>query len=230
MITGNYEHLRDNLKGETVFIVGSGISLIGYDFNPLKGQNVIALNHAYQDVEFKHHVFLDTRFLQEAGFHDETGFRLDKMPWSKITSSHSTLAPRENLAVIKPVNHFSYDPKIGFYTNKNSACFALSCAIFMGAKDIFLLGIDCRFAEKEEAVFIARQNGNEKKANEIMNSSLMIYGHSSTGRYNHSKDKKEHEGIFKGFANLFDVFDGKANIYNCSQWSRIKTFPFADMP
>lgn len=228
---GNYEHLQQSLHGEDVYIVGSGISLIGFDFGKLKGLNVVPLNHAcFQVPNIAFHVFLDTRFLAEANLIEASGVKWDAMPWQKVTSSHSTLGTRDGLAVIRPSNQFNYDPNLGFYTSRNSACFAISTAIYSGAKRIFLLGVDCRFADKEEALFIARDNGNPEEEERIRLSDKEIFGHSTSGLVNHTLDDKTHETIFRGFSDLFDAFDGKAEIYNCSKWSRIKTFPFAEFP
>ena len=41
---GNYEHLENALKDHSVYIVGSGPSLIGYDYGRLKGKTVLAIN------------------------------------------------------------------------------------------------------------------------------------------------------------------------------------------
>lgn len=227
---GNYEHLEGSLQGEDVYIVGSGVSLIGFDYSILKGKKIVPLNHAcFKVPEIAFHVFLDTRFFNEANLVDKDGVKWDSMPWQKVTSSHSTLGTRDGLAVIKPSNYFNFDPKAGLYTSKNSACFGISTAIFARARRIYLLGIDCRFADKEEAMHIAKQNGDEAESERIRLSDRTLYGHSTSGTVAHSLDSKEHENIFRKFSELFDAFDGKAEIYNCSKWSRIKTFPLVEL-
>ena len=221
---GNYEHLKNCFEGQDVYIVGSGISLIGFNFEKLRNLNTIAINHAYKDVpEFNFHLFVDSRFV------DEAGIDLDNSPWNKITCSHSLFHTRPYLSVIRPSNEFHRNPIDGFYTAMNSGCFAISTAIYMGAKRIFLLGIDCRFADKDEAVYIARHNGNLLLAENIEKNGSILYGHYSSGKYRHTQDEKRHEEVFLGYSKLYDKFIGEAEIYNCSLWSKISCFPIAEI-
>lgn len=233
---GNYEHLKDCLKGEKVYIVGSGPSLIGYDFSRFKDLNVISVNHALFDlieagVTPKYHVFLDQRFLQEAGI------SLESLPVFSITSSNSSISPRiDKLAVIPADNirhTYSPNPKQGFYTPKNGICFSISVAIYMGAPEIYLCGADCKFINKDMAQLIAIRNENIPKAFEIKKSEREWYGHYSSGARNHTKDhvSEKHNEIFEVFAELYDQFkDLPMKIYNCSFISAIQTFERKPLP
>jgi len=229
---GNYEHLKDILKNETVYIIGSGPSLLGYDYKRLAGKKVISVNHAlFELLESgiipNYHIFLDYRFLQECKLTP------DNLPVFSITSSHSTIAPRiDKLAVIKPENKFSLDPVEGFFSPRNSIAFAISVSIYMGVKEINLLGADCAIANREQAYSIARKNGNMDLAVFIQNSSRKYWVHSTSHKYNHTKDEVKHSSIFEVMQVLFDEFKGKTEtkIYNCSQLSKIQTFERKSLP
>ena len=232
---GNYEHLENALKDQSVYIAGSGPSLIGYDYGRLKGKTVLAINHAFRElvahgVEPAYHVFLDQRFL------NESKLDVDNLPFNSISSANSTMSPRVKekggLSVINASNSFSLDSRLGFFSPRNSIAFAISCALYMGAKEIFLLGADCTVANKTQAVYIARQNDNEAKAQEILSSGRAYYLHCTSGKYNHTKDDFEHTRIFEVMVALFWEFQGKTDvpIYNCSRLSKIQNFPKVNLP
>jgi len=115
LTTGEYEHLQNCLWGESVYLVGSGPSLIGYDYSRLKGKTTIGVNHGLFELvnagcEPKFHVFLDQRFLQEAGIQDHQGhIGFDKLPAYCVTSANSMISPRVGkLAVISAQNREAY--------------------------------------------------------------------------------------------------------------------------
>jgi hypothetical protein len=239
LTTGEYEHLQNCLWGESVYLVGSGPSLIGYDYSRLKGKTTIGVNHGLFELvnagcEPKFHVFLDQRFLQEAGIQDHQGhIGFDKLPAYCVTSANSMISPRVGkLAVISAQNRkFETDPRRGFYSPRNSMAFAISVASYMGASEIYLLGLDCRFISNAQAAIIARSNGNEKKAKEIESRGIGIYGHSTTGERNHTKDSIEHANTFEYMQALFYNFvDCPAKIYNCSEISKVEAFERRPLP
>jgi hypothetical protein len=232
---GNYDHLRDALKGEAVYIVGSGPSLIGYDYSRLQGKTCIAINHSFREllevgIEPAYHVFLDQRFL------NESGLDIDNLPFDSITSSNSAMSPRlkikGGLSVIRALNHFSLEPKLGFYSPKSSILFAISSCLYMGVSEINLLGADCTMATKAQAIQIATENGNHDKVQQILKSNRAHYIHSTSGKYNHTKDSLEHNRIFEVMQSLYYEFEGKTEvpIFNCSKLSKIQTFQRKPLP
>ena len=42
------EFIKDRFKNSEVHIVGSGPSLIGFDYSKLEGKRIITINHAYK--------------------------------------------------------------------------------------------------------------------------------------------------------------------------------------
>lgn len=239
LTSGEYQHLKDCLKDKSVYIVGSGPSLIGYDYSRLKDKITIGVNHGLFELVNagctpKFHVFLDQRFLQEAGIQENDGhIDFDKLPVYCITSANSMISPRiGKLAVINAQNRkFNLDPVQGFYSPRNSMSFAISCAAYMGAKEIYLLGCDCRFVTNAEASAIARKNGNEEKAKEIESRGIGTYGHSTTGVRQHSKDEIQHANTFEYMQALFYNFaECPAKIYNCSDISKVEAFERRPLP
>ena len=57
--------IRNYFKNSEVHIVGSGPSLIGFDYSKLSGKRVITINHAYKLVKSEFTVFVDKDFKNE---------------------------------------------------------------------------------------------------------------------------------------------------------------------
>lgn len=234
---GNFEHLKNHLKGETIYLVGSGPSLIGYDFSRLKDKKIVAVNHAIFDLidagcNPLYHVFLDQRFLQESEMMDSDGNFDGNLLRFSITSSNSLLSPRANLAVFKAgCKGFSMEPSVGMWSPRNSMAFGISVLAYMGVSEIYLLGCDCRFLRREEAVAMAVKNGNTKRAVEIAKSDRYWWGHYSSDKRRHNKDRPEDMNTFEYMQALFYEFKNcSAKIYNCSDISKIQCFERKPLP
>ena len=139
-------------------------------------------------------VVLDSGPLQKLGRR-----HYDK-PYKTITSRNTNLDPRGQVAVIKPSKQLSLDPKHGFYGSYSTGYFALSAALCARARNIYLIGFDCR---------ATKENGN-------------FYNTKETKGYMRS----DPEGRYARMTAGFDKFiPHKDKIFNMSDASDITVFP-----
>ena len=60
-------HFLDRFKDYEVHIIGSGPSLIGFDYSTLKNKRVITVNHSYKLIKSEFTVFIDKEFKKDLG-------------------------------------------------------------------------------------------------------------------------------------------------------------------
>lgn len=125
--------------GRTVFIIGGGPSLAGFDFERLRGRGIIlAVNDSFRSVPFADAVVsIDTvwwgnrnHLLQSFG-----GEKIAIVPSSCKTGLDVTRYARDNRAAV------STDPAT-VCTGENSGFAAVGLALMRGARLIYLLGFD----------------------------------------------------------------------------------------
>ncbi len=134
-----YQDIPKIWNGDTVYIVGGGASLKGFDFNQLKGKNVIAINKAYQYVNNPAVLYwTDTRF------YNWYKSDIDGLSCLKITVASNNRNYKSDIRVIKNERTEKMDLSSLKEINagNNSGFGALVLAIKMGAKKIYLLGFD----------------------------------------------------------------------------------------
>ena len=130
--------------GETVYILGGGPSLKGFNFNKLRHKLVIGCNDAYQlgseicDVIH----FADTEWLE---IHLE---RLNAYKGTITTTARlNSIQPR--LRALKRYETGLHTDGIGY--NGNTGLSALNLALLYGATTVYLLGFDMCLGEEGEA-------------------------------------------------------------------------------
>jgi len=130
-------------KGETVYIIGGGPSLKGFEWNKLRGKKTIALNKAIQ-------------FWPEAN----AVYWTDGRVWSwlkndiiKFKGKRFTLAPRSypcEVTLLKRGKKLGIEWSADSIAHgNNSGAAAINLAIHLGAKRIILLGYDMGRHNKE---------------------------------------------------------------------------------
>jgi hypothetical protein len=200
--------IKDRFKNFDVHIVGSGPSLIGFDYSVLDGKRVITVNHAYKLVKSEFTVFIDKCFKRE----DPEIFN------NTFTISRADCDPKPNIG-FNMARSFSLDPFAGVYpyTRKNSGMSAITIALQGGAEKIYLYGFDHRFINAEQAVAIAEYNGTS------LENDRSVWAHSTSGKFNHTR---ETPNIAETFANIVDDFRffPRERIYNMSPFSVIPYF------
>lgn len=135
-------------KGETVFIIGGGPSLIGFDYTPIQNRKVIGVNNAYRlgdwvDVCW----FGDLKWLH---WHQKE-LRSD---FKGIIAHCNT---RSDLRRKRWMVPFNRGTPLGIVTDKKMVAWnrcsgfsAINLAYHMGASTVFLLGFDMKHDTKQK--------------------------------------------------------------------------------
>tara|TARA_B100000900_G_C20435213_1_gene656684 strand:+ start:117 stop:920 length:804 start_codon:yes stop_codon:yes gene_type:complete len=194
--TVRYSYVPKLFPNETIFIVGGGPSLKGFDFRSLYGKRTIAINKALIYVTDPDVVYwTDGRFY--TWFKNEVdsfkGLKFALKPGSQYTSDIKILRKG------KPYG-LEIDPETlahGF----NSGYAAINLAYHLGAKRIVLLGFDMA------------EDGKDTHFHDG-------YPTRSSG------DKVYKEKFLPGFKQLYDELKGTGvEVINASPNSRLKVFP-----
>ena len=140
-------------KGSSCIIVGGGPSLIGFNFESLRGRRVIGVNRTFESYDGCDILFsMDTRYYQwlksaKIDYH-LTGEMIKK--WKRVKSRKIFLSPLDpykfepDIYLIRrlPVGDVSFSLEGGLYCADNSGFGAMMLAIALGCNPIYLLGFD----------------------------------------------------------------------------------------
>lgn len=198
--TGDPSWITDYWKGEDVFILGSGPSLYGFDFERLKGKKSIACVHTINYSPYSEFMaVLDSSAI--VGLTNKPG---PDAPYHTFASQSlcgqmKSLEPSRYVTRVKTSRSRTTRVEDGAYSAFSSGYYATSIALFMGAGRIFLLGHDA-CCHKGRMHF-----------------------------YNTMEVKKEmprgaHDE-YRTFAHGWKAFSDCKNIYNCSDISQVDVFP-----
>lgn len=136
----------------TVFIIGGGESLIGFDYSPIKNYRIIGVNNAYGDLVKKtdKKVYYAPRDWVDVCFFGDTRW----FEWHRESlKSYSGLivTSLQNLKSVPWIKCINRSNKEGIEKNKNllswnrcSGLSAINLAVHFGAKKIILLGFDMK--------------------------------------------------------------------------------------
>jgi hypothetical protein len=129
-------------EGQTVFVVGGGPSLVGFNFEQLQGERIVAINLAFHKLPFAQFLFFaDNRFW---GWHEPSLMRFQN---HVCTTAMNVAPPHPHFHRIKR----DYDQTKWFSTEENtvigkdSGAQAVNLAYHLGAQRIILLGFDMGF-------------------------------------------------------------------------------------
>ena len=125
-------------EGQDAFIIGGGASLRKFDFNLLKGRNTIGCNDAFR---------LGEDIIKACIFGDASWFHRTKFDLLKFKNPIFTCAPSLMPLQMKEIIHLhrcrsGLHPGNGVGWNFSTGAAAVNLAINMGARRVFLLGID----------------------------------------------------------------------------------------
>lgn len=196
-------------RNEPCFILGGGPSLVGFDFNRLKGQGrIIAVNKAFYDC-----MFADICYFMDASdtsfYGLVTGGRIGpdyKRKWEEFKGLKFYLnipgRKIEDVYSIRSLGEIglSKSLKKGMYHGNNSGTGALYLAIILRANPIYLLGIDGKFTKGKS-------------------------------HYHDGYPSKHRENIYKTFVRQFEhvsrfIHYSNIKIYNLNPNSAVRCFPF----
>jgi len=133
----NFTKVEPIWKGQTVFLIGGGPSLNGFDFKLLKNKRTIAINKA-----FVFHPNADILYWTDSRFYSWYKKDIDKFKGDKYTvKPYGDLA--KDIKVLRNTGKagLETDPS-GVRHGNNSGHAALNLAYHLGAKRIVLLGFD----------------------------------------------------------------------------------------
>lgn len=133
-------------RGQTVFVIGGGPSLLHYAVSPLRGRNVIAVNNAYLIAPWAQYLFFhDSRWLD---WHIED-------VQSNFNGKIVTPCTRDIIATVHKVRR---DRKVainctdhGVLGGIDSGTMAVNLAFHLGASTIVLVGFDMGFMDAARA-------------------------------------------------------------------------------
>lgn len=135
---------REHWRGRTVFVLGGGPSLIGFDFARLDGRCMVAINAlAYRVLDIA--APTDILHGHDCGFFEQHESLITRWP-GLITSTSSDAARRylgrvKKIATLRSPN-FLYDTHVKH--GNSSGHTAISLAVALGATRVILLGFDMR--------------------------------------------------------------------------------------
>lgn len=131
--------------GQTVFIIGGGPSLRGFDFGSLAGCRVLATNVAAYDVE--HLTPAPDWFFIDTNIFDDNEALVQRWPGRIFTASRRAKGQMpDRLFRIDQIHRPDFAPPGSpvIRSGRSSGHVAISLAITMGATRVVLLGFDCR--------------------------------------------------------------------------------------
>jgi uncharacterized Rossmann fold enzyme len=186
--------------GETIYIVGGGPSLKGFDFERLKGKIVIAVNKALYHVPFA-----QVLYWSDQRFYEWYGEDVDKYNGIKVTNK-----PQPKRAdIINLVDTGKDGLELEAHAIRhggNSGYAAINVAYHLGARKIVLLGFDMQNGKGGESHF-HEGYPTRPTSNEVIQSNML-----------------------PSFDTLVDPLKRrKVEIYNLSSTSLIKCFQRIDL-
>lgn len=194
-----YNEINGRHKDETIYILGSGPSLSGFDLSKLDGKIVIAVNHSIEFYPFAQYlVFGDAIFLKTTIFNFSNYLGIVVTPERHKDAAKLQSIPETRKFFFETRREEVYlNAKKGLFHPCSSGIMALNLALQFRASKIYLLGFDY-FYDKGITHFF----GN-------------IYEHHT--QYNENKIIKK--------TMKFRQFDRWRNkIYNCSLDSNVNEF------
>jgi hypothetical protein len=192
------QSINGKFKDQRCFVIGSGASLKGFDFNQLNNELTIAVNHSIEHYKkAKIHLFGDPRVLDYT-LKDDNNF--EGMIFCSSQTDISKIANKEKVYVFeKNVEEVTDALEDGLYSDFNSGMEAVNLALVMGCNPIYLLGFD----------FCAKEN------------EYYYYGKPEWFKTNVGYCDK----LLQSRVKFWDKFNShKHKIYNCSAISKIEIF------
>jgi len=175
------------------FIIAGGSSLKGFDFHRLDGEVSIGINFVFKYYEPTILVWSDIDIYPK---HKK---EIDALNCVKLTHKHNITPAYKDVLGYEISGVFNGENGVGkgLYHRYLTGLIALSLAIALGYKPIYLLGYDCCFGKE----------GGHFYGDDLVN-----------------KSGQKEETFLRGIK-YFDVYNQYGYIYNCSPISRLTQFP-----
>lgn len=228
------EELRDKHKGERCFIVLNGPSLNNYDLSKISNEYVFCTNYFYQTDYFdivkpNYYCVTDSKFFnidrnKDAKIHIErllerVGnnrciFNIRYLDYFKI-KKNIYLTYAKHLPNMMSLSNNLYGMSSNFMS---VSLYAMNAAIFMGFKEIYLLGYDF-----EPGIFkhFYENTETEKRMKDIQKNEVLK--EDVCGKYWQYTQAQYQNYYIRNFSEKKGV-----RIYNCNKDSYVRSFPFVD--
>ncbi len=219
----NLPDLKKREKGKDVFIVGTGTSLVGFDWKALDGRRVIALNDAIKSVRSPaYHMYTDNLFsrkyaellLPETMILCRNRSSIDLSKDRRFTGRFYRFMSARNPGVANPHQ---------LYVFATVAVTAIHAAQRLGARRIFLLGVDAyRLPEKRYYDGRARSN---RKVYKVVSKSGDRWTEKQHLRWQKAMD------VMRAYFKKHKMYPGPwpgPGVYNLSRHSTIKSWQKVD--
>lgn len=147
-----YNQINGMRNGKSVYLIGSGTSLKGFDFSKLNDKFTIAVNHTIEHYpEADCLIFGDKIFLHKTTFDLESYkgliFCSERCKGSKPIQN---MLHKDNLFIFEDRRDEPIlNAKMGLFHPTSSGILALSLALQMRAKKIYLLGYDYYYSNNQ---------------------------------------------------------------------------------
>lgn len=233
--------LKNKHEGERCFILGNAPSLLNHDLDLLQGESIFTvsngyLNPAYERLKPKYHCLPQLTYSDvEAGMSESKAVEWfsnmdDALGEAEIFLhlNEYSLVKRNSLFSKRRVwyvgTHPSLQTKSEYDLTKalspigTAPHMVLAIAMYMGFKNIYLLGIDYNFlCTRKYNYFFDRS---------MLNFSDPSVGYDGQVRTSLVEDLEGTWRIFLGFDKLSELAGRlSVNVFNCSQTSMLETFP-----
>ena len=225
--------LRNLHKGDRCFIILNGPSVRNFDLSKLANEYVIATNYFYKTdfcdiVRPEYYCIADSSFFNNSDSEDNVNNLLKKCSYSKFIFNIKFLSRFKK--VISENVHVAYSKHMpNLFKIRSNLCglssgfisvslFSMNAAIFMGFKNIYLLGYDFEPGilshfyrdTNTEKIIKARQRKETEKDNVC-------------GKYWQYSQAQYQNYYLSNYARRVGI-----NIYNCNPESHVRSFPFVD--
>ena len=197
-------------QGQPAYLIGGGSSLLGFDFNLLRGHNTVGSNHAFE---------LGSEIVSHLVFADADWFhKVQHEVKEKYKGTIVSLAPAINESYypwIKKMQRIKeglgFDDGLGW--NYSSGAIAMNLALSLGASQLYLLGYDLHANAKGKTHWHNRYAGASSK--------------DSFARFNKGF-RAVKDGMAKRYPNVrvFNVTDGESGL---KLWPNISFASFIGM-
>jgi hypothetical protein len=157
-------------KGETIYLIGGGPSLKGFDWELLRDKKIIAVNRAFQMLPWA-----GVLYWTDAQFYRWYRKEIDAFAGTKITCRPLEL-PRKDIIVLQGIKSYGLDLRPTHICDGNNSGYgALNLAVKLGCKKIYLLGYDMHSEDGETHW----HNGYSRRHNHTVYRRLFGYFQSS---------------------------------------------------
>ena len=130
------------MNDKTIFVVAGGPSLIGFDFNRLKGKQVMVINKSLLSVPFADYLYFSDYIFYEQLIH------LFKPQFEAFTGTIYTIAPKVShprIITLKTTGKYGIDyTPFNIRHGGNSSYACINLIYHLGFKQIIFLGLDMK--------------------------------------------------------------------------------------